>query len=141
MPEQTFETLRNELLGSGVAPRYVRRIVAELNDHLEDLRAEALARGIHEREAGEFALNAIGDQQQIAKRMLETAEFKIWIYRYPGIARFYLPVAYALLLPAAPMFACIANPRKLARWGTALMLSAGITAAMLLSMQLAIALT
>jgi hypothetical protein len=141
VPEQTFETLRNELIRSGVAPRYVQRIVAELDDHLEDLRGEALARGTHEREAGEFALNAIGDQQQIARRMLETAEFKIWIYRYPRIARFYLPVAYALLLPAAPMFAGIANPRKLARWGTALMLSAGITAAMLLSMQLAIALT
>jgi hypothetical protein len=141
MPEQSFATLRTELLESGISPRHVRRIVAELDDHLDDLKTEATSRGMSEIDAAGFAFDCIGDQQAIANRMLETSEFKTWEYRYPRIACVYLPVVYTLLLPAAPVFAGIANPGKVARWGAALMLSAGITAAMFLSMQLAIALT
>ena len=141
MPELSFDTLRSELLESGIAPRHIRRIVAELNDHLEDLMSESMAGGKTETEAKLAGLRRIGDQKLIAKQMLDTPEFRTWIYRYPKIARIYLPVAYALLLPAAPVFVGIANPRRVIRWGTALMLSAGVTAAMFLSMQLAIALT
>ena len=141
MPEHSFDTLRSELLESGIAPRHIRRIIAELDDHLEDLKNEAMAEGRTETEAEFAGLDRIGNQKLIAKQMLDTPEFKTWIYRYPKIARVYLPVAYALLLPAAPVFVGIANPRRVIRWGTALMLSAGVTAAMFLSMQLAIALT
>ena len=34
MPELSFDTLRAELLESGIAPRHIRRIIAELDDHL-----------------------------------------------------------------------------------------------------------
>ena len=141
MPELSFDTLRNKLLESGIAPRHIRRIVAELNDHLEDLKSEAMAEGRTESEAQLIGLRRIGNQKLIAEQMLDTPEIRTWIYRYPKIARVYLPVAYALLLPAAPVLVGIANPRRVIRWGTALMLSAGVTAAMFLSMQLAIALT
>ena len=141
MPDDTFAELKDQLLASGVAPRHVRRIVAELDDHYSDLMTEALARGDSQASARDFALCRIGDQSAIAERMLEDAAFKTWVYRYPRVARVYLPVAYALLLPAAPLFAGFANPGVVARWGAALMLSAGITALMFLSMQLAIVLT
>jgi hypothetical protein len=141
MPDDTFAELKDQLLASGVAPRHVRRIVAELDDHVSDLVSEALARGDSRESARDFALRRIGNQSLIAERMLEDAALKTWIYRYPRIARIYLPVAYALLLPAAPLFAGMANPGIVARWGAALMLSAGITALMFLSMQLAIVLT
>ena len=83
----------------------------------------------------------LGDTGRIADRMLESPELRTWVYHYPRLARVCLPVAYALLLPAAPVFAGIANPGVVMRWGAALMLGAGVTAAMLLGMQLAIVLT
>ena len=141
MPEQTFDALRTELLESGIASRHVKRIISELSDHLEDIEIELQERGKTKAEAREIALGRIGDQKLIAGRMLETTELRTWIYRYPRVARVYLPIAYALLLPAAPVFAGLANPGKVFRWGAALMLSAGVTAGMLLFMQLAIVLT
>lgn len=141
MHDPMFETLRSELLESGVAPRHIRRLVSELSDHVEDLRLEALSGGKSEHEAIKFATGQIGDQKLIADCMRSNADFRAWIYRYPRIARVYLPVAWALLLPAAPVFAGFANPSKVFRWGAALMLSAGVTAGMLLCMQLAIILT
>ena len=36
-----FDDLRARLLVAGVAPRYIRRYIAELEDHLADLRAAA----------------------------------------------------------------------------------------------------
>lgn len=141
MPEHTFRYLRNELQDAGIAPRHVRRIVSELEDHLEDLRDEARMLGQTAEEASRYAICRIGDQKAIAERMLDAPELRTWIYRYPRVARLYLPVAYVLLLPAAPLIAGFANPGIVFRWGAALMLSAAVTAAMFLSMQLAIALT
>ncbi len=77
----------------------------------------------------------------IARQMLARTELKLWVYRYPRLARFYLPIAYLLLLPAAPVFAGAENATAIARWGTSLMVSAAVTAAMLLLMQIAITLT
>jgi hypothetical protein len=136
-----FSVLKNELLRAGVAPRHVRRIVSELEDHVDDLQHEARELGIYDSEALGFAMRRIGDQRQIARRMLASTDLRAWIYRYPRIARIYLPVAYALLLPAFPVFAGLANPGIVLRWGAALMLSAGITAGMMLVLQLAIATT
>jgi len=139
--QQGFGTLQHDLLEAGVAPRHVRRIVAELNDHTRDLCDEALAKGMHEDEARAFALRRIGNQSEIAERMLAVPDLRSWIYRYPRVARVYLPVAYTLLLPAFPLFAGMANPGIVLRWSAALMLSAGVTAGMMLLLQLAIAVT
>ena len=38
--EPLFRNLRERLLRAGVAPRHVRRYLAELEDHLSDLLAE-----------------------------------------------------------------------------------------------------
>jgi hypothetical protein len=141
MPDGEFTRLEEQLLAAGVVPRNVRRIVDELEDHLEDLRAEAVAIGYTDAEATAFARSRLGDQKDIAQGMLDDGGLKAWIYRYPRLARVYLPVAYLLVLPAAPVFAGLANPGKVVRWGAALMMSAGVTAAMLLGMQLAILLT
>ena len=141
MRSTQFAKLENRLFESGVSPRHVRRIVMELEDHLEDLRSEAIAGGLDNDEAIAMSLARLGNQEEIAERMLSNVDLKAWIYRYPRLARLYLPVAYFLVLPAAPVFVGIANPGKVVRWGAALMMSAGVTAAMLLCMQLAIVLT
>ena len=141
MPEPAFETFRAELLESGVAPRQVRRLIAELTDHAHDLRHEALQRGLSADEAAISSARRLGDLERIVADVAQRAELRSWVYRYPRIARLYLPVAYALVLPVAPLFAGSGNAAEVLRWGVALMLSAGVTAAMLLSMQLAIAFT
>lgn len=132
MPDRTFDELRQTLQESGIAPRYVKRMVLELHDHLDDLRREAVNRGSDPFEAQQSALQRIGDQQVLARKFLERPELKTWDYRHPRIAQLYYPVAYVMLLPFAPV---------ILRWGTALLLSATITAAMLLAMQLSISLT
>lgn len=141
MADRQVGSISSRLLDSGVSPKVVRRIVIELQDHYDDLIDEAVANGVPLSQAREAADARIGDPGVIAERILETPELRSWIYRYPRIARVYLPIAYALLLPAAPVFAGMANPGVVMRWSAALMLSAGVTAAMLLSMQLAIVLT
>ncbi len=138
---QVFGKLQSELLESGVKPKHAQRITLELADHFEDLRLEALSQGVTAAQAQYQAEQRIGEQGALAERILEQTEFKTWIYRYPRVARIYLPVACALLLPVAPVFTGMANPTMVARWGAALMLGGTITAAMLLGMQLAIVLT
>ena len=141
MLEQSFDELRDFLLKSGIAPRHVKRTIAELNDHFDDLQLEAESRGLSPVDALAFAGSRIGEHKIIARQMLARTELKLWIYRYPRIARFYLPVAYLLLLPAAPVFSGAENATAIARWGTSLMVSAAVTATMLLLMQIAITLT
>lgn len=141
MHRQYFRELRSHLIDSGVAPKHVRRLTAELSDHLDDLRNDALMRDLSELDAERFALKQLGNQKIIAQKILERTELKTWIYRYPRVACVYLPVAYALLLPVSPVFAGIANPSIIVRWGAALMLGGIITAAMFLGMELAIVLT
>ena len=141
MHDSILTPLQTELVDAGVAPRHVRRIMGELSDHLDDLQTEALESGQEPADARRQAIRRLGDTQQIARRILAEPSNRAWIYRYPRVARIYLPLAYALLLPAAPVFAGLANPAAVIRWSAALMLSAGVTAAMLLCMQLAIVLT
>ena len=139
MDNQTFGALRKPLLESGVAPRHVRRMLAELHDHLDDLRQEAIENGDDSVAANDRALRKIGDQRLLARKILEQPELRTWAYRYPRIARIYYPLAYVLLLPAAPVFSGAAKASLVARWGAAMLLSATLTAAMLLGMQLSIA--
>ncbi len=141
MPEQSFDELRSYLLNSGIALRHVKRTITELHDHLEDLENEARSDGIAPIEALAYAEMRIGEHKLIARHVLAKTELKIWIYRYPRIARLYLPVAYLLLLPTAPVFAGVENASAIARWSTSLIVSAAVTAAMLLLMQIAITLT
>lgn len=141
MHEHSFKELRSHLLERGIAPKQVRRITLELSDHLDDLLVEAMANGLPADEAKTYALDKLGDQQVIASRILEHTEFKTWVYRYPRVARLYLPFAYALLLPAMPVIVGFRNPAVVVRWGAALMLSGAVTAALFLFMQLSIILT
>ena len=129
MRDRTFAQLERALRDAGVASRHIRRMTTELHDHLDDLRAEAVARGCDPFEAHASAIKRLGDQCLLAQEVIARPEFRSWDLRHPRIARVCYPVAYALLLPVAPV---------IVRWGTAMMLSAAITATMLLAMQLSI---
>lgn len=138
MPDTGFDNLRDYLLTSGMSPRYVRRAVAELKDHRADLLAEAESLGLSGEAAEKYASERLGDPADIGKCMARIEGHRAWIYRYPQLARLYLPVVYFAAVPFARVIADSGETRGFLRWGAATMLSAAVTAAMLLGMQLAI---
>jgi hypothetical protein len=141
MPETNFNALRDHLLHGGVAPRHVVRLIAELSDHHEDLELEALRQGCTPESATAQATEGIGTIGMIAEQVLHRPELKCWVHRFPRIARLALPIAYVTMLPLAPLYAGIAHAPALVRWCAGLLLSAVVTAAMLLVMQYSIAMS
>ena len=139
MPKPDFNALRDHLLESGVAPRHVVRIISELSDHQEDLEFEAMRRGSTPESAATQASQRMGTNRLIAAEILGRPELRSWFYRYPRLTRVLLPVAYVVMLPLAPVHAGVANASVIVRWCACMMLSAVVTAAMLLVMQISIA--
>jgi len=141
MPSPDFDKLRKQLLHSGVAPRHVVRAISELQDHFDDIEYEATENGLQNEAAQLHASARIGTIESIKNQYLARPELKCWVYRYPRMARVILPIAYVMILPALPIIAGIENATFLARWCACLLLSALVTATMLLVMQLSITLT
>ena len=138
MPEDQLLEFERHLLHSGVRPCHARRSSLEIREHLLDLHAGAVADGMSEHAASDFACQQIGDLQLIAADIISRTELKTWTYRYPKAASLVLPLAYVALLPTTPLFAGVARAQAIARWGVCLMLSAAITGAMFLAMQISI---
>jgi hypothetical protein len=78
-----FEELGERLLAGGIAPRHVRRYLAELADHLADLR----------RDHGDDALARLGTVDQLAAAMLAKPELRSWTARAPWATLVLGPVA------------------------------------------------
>jgi hypothetical protein len=102
-----FDGLRESLLKGGVAPRHVRRYLAELSEHLDDLTAR-------QREAGYDADNAairarvkLGSDAELADAMLGQKQFRSLAVRAPWAVFGLLPpvagivAAFALIAPLA----------------------------------------
>lgn len=139
MPESEFYEFEKQLLSSGVSPRHIRRAVLEIREHLDDIKEDALGDGMSSIEAARFARQQIGDLQLIATLIAEKRELRAWPYRYPRLARVFLPIAYAVLLPATPIFASVARVPDIARWALCVTLGAVVTGGMFLLLQLSIA--
>lgn len=138
MPEAELQDFENYLLRSGVRSCHARRATIEIHEHLEDLRAEAIADGLRPEVAAMNARQVIGDLRQIADAIVCRPELRVWTFRYPRVARAFLPLAYLAMLPTRPLFAGVAKAPEIARWGVCVMLGAAITAAMFLAMQISI---
>ena len=69
--QRLFEELRDRLLRAGVAPRHVRRYMAELNDHLADLTVEEERKGLSRKDAEASALARLGELEELAGAMIE----------------------------------------------------------------------
>lgn len=78
-----FPDLQGRLLRGGVAPRHVRRYVAELNDHLADLTIEAERGGLIGKDAEAAAILQLGSEAELAAAMLGRAELKSLSARAP----------------------------------------------------------
>jgi hypothetical protein len=99
-----FNDLRERLLRAGVAPRHVRRYLAELADHLADLTAEEERVGRSRADAESAALARLGGMDDLAKAMIEQRQFQSWCVRAPW-AMFGL--APLIFLAGAYLIACI----------------------------------
>jgi uncharacterized membrane protein len=133
--------LQNELLRSGVAPRVVRRTVGELSDHYEDLVDCALADGVESDAAEQRALAELGDWHDLAAAVRSRPELRSWAHRFPYLALIVYPLTCLAVLPAMPVMVGVANAAHLVRWAACIVLSAVVTSAIFLFMQLTIALT
>jgi hypothetical protein len=78
-----FSELRERLLRAGVAPRHVRRYLAELADHFADLIAEEEHAGRNRTEAESAALTRLGSMDDLVKAMIEQRQFQSWCVRAP----------------------------------------------------------
>jgi hypothetical protein len=97
------DELRERLLRAGVAPRHVRRYLAELRDHLADLTAEEERAGHSRAEAESAALLRLGGMDDLAKAMIERRELQSWSARAPWAMFGLAPLLY---LAGAYFVAC-----------------------------------
>jgi hypothetical protein len=86
-----FADLAETLLKGGIAPRHVRRYLAELREHLDDLTAEQRAAGYDGEDAVCRARARLGGDQELAAAMLEQKQFRSWAARAPWAVFLILP--------------------------------------------------
>jgi hypothetical protein len=120
MRDEQFESLRLELLRSGVVPCYVERTIVELEEHYADLESAALAGGLSAEEAARAAAAALGSERAIAAAILARPELLTFSTRHPRVARYLCSAATIGTLPGLPLVFCIEHRPQLARWSVAL---------------------
>jgi hypothetical protein len=99
-----FNDLRERLLRAGVAPRHVRRYLAELADHLADLRAEEERAGRGREDAESAALGRLGGTDDLSGAMIGQRQLQSYCARAPWAMFGLVP----LLLQAGAYFvACL----------------------------------
>jgi hypothetical protein len=130
MRDARFESLRPELLESGVSPFYVDRTIEELSDHYADLVAAARAAGSSPAEADRDARAALGDERTIAAAVRAHPELLAFCARWPRVAQCLNSATALGALPGAPLVFCLEHRPQLARWGAAV----GVAAALMGSM-------
>jgi hypothetical protein len=138
MHEPDFHDLATRLVQSGIAARHAHRAANEIRDHYDDLVDAAVNDGAPSREARRQAARELGKIDDLVSEMSARRELKAWAYRYPRAALVVYPLACLAALPAAPVYAGIANAPLLARWGASLLAASLFTAGLLLVLQLSI---
>jgi hypothetical protein len=131
MPDARFESLRLELLRSGVAPVYVERTIVELGEHYDDLESAGLAAGLGAEEAARIARATLGNERQIAAAVLARPELLTFSTRWPRLAHYLQSVATIGTLPGLPLLYCIEHRPQLARWSVALGVATTLMGSML----------
>lgn len=113
---QRFEGLKEQLLRAGIAPRHVRRYIAELKDHFADLVREQTEAGSDNARAEFLADQRIGSDEELLQAVLKSPELRSLTSRYPwavfGVAPVLMllaGVAGAVLLEIALFYFRIAS--------------------------------
>lgn len=131
MRDERFESLRLELLRSGVTPVYVERTILELEEHYTDLETAALASGLDADEAALVARTTLGDDRTIAAAILTHPELLSFSTRHPRVAHCLQSAAAIGALPGMPLMFCIEHRPQLARWAAAIGAAATLMASVM----------
>lgn len=97
MPRE-FDLLRERLLRAGIGAAQAGRYIAELRDHLDDLRAEEQRAGWSPNDADVRAMRRLGYVDALAEAMIARRELRTWSARAPAAA---YVVAPSIILAAA----------------------------------------
>jgi len=114
-----FEDLRERLLGAGIAPRHVRRYLAELEDHLDDLIQAQRYAGYDLENAPLRARAWLGDDDDLATAMLARPALRALPARAPWLVFGLFPLAALIALCAVPVLLLAAVASLHAQQGTA----------------------
>jgi hypothetical protein len=120
MRDERLESLRLELLRSGVNPLYVDRTIVELGEHYADLESAARAAGQSPAEAARSAAAALGHQSELVAAVLARHELLSFSTRWPRVAHCLESAATIGTLPGLPLLYCIEHRPELARWSAAI---------------------
>jgi hypothetical protein len=96
MATQRFEGLSRQLSQAGIAPRHVKRLIAELEAHFLDLVAELRSTGLSQEESESQAAVRLGTEDVLAANIIARPELKAWARQWPWLAFVLLPL---LVLP------------------------------------------
>ena len=98
-----FDDLRERLLRAGIAPRHVRRYLAELEDHLDDLIRDQRDAGYDTENAAIRARAWLGDDDDLAVAMLARPALYSLPARAPWLVFGLFPLAALTGLCAVPV--------------------------------------
>jgi len=134
MRRPDFDALRRRFHSDGISQPTAMRMVDELHVHFDDLRADIEARGVDKESAAELACEQLGSLDVVADAVRAQPALRRLSVRYRAINWLLQPVALAgsagrLAAPYA---------QSASRWLVGVCLSGLVTAALLLSLQLAI---
>ncbi len=139
MPRPDFPGFREELQAAGVSRSVICRMVEELEDHFEDLVSAHRRRGLAVDESMRMAVEELGDLAGVREFTASRPELLGFMARHPLFAGCAAPVLaagnYLRSVDVDPL------AEHAARWMTGAVISGLVTAAMFLSLQLAIALS
>lgn len=97
--------LGEALRRGGIAPRHVRRIIRELDEHRDDLLAELQSQGLPAAENEAEATRRLGSDSAIIASALARSELKSWARRWPWLAFAALPLIALPMLIVVALFA------------------------------------
>ena len=92
MTTQRFEGLSQRLLRAGIAPRQVKRLVAEIEAHFADLVAELRSAGLSQAQSESQAAVRIGTEDVLIANILAHPELRSWARQRPWLAFVLLPL-------------------------------------------------
>ena len=92
MATRRFEGLSQRLLRAGIAPRQVKRLIAEIEAHYSDLVAELRSAGLSQAESESQAAVRLGTEDVLIANVLAHPELRSWARQRPWLAFVLLPL-------------------------------------------------
>lgn len=107
MTTQRFEGLSQRLLRAGIAPRQVKRLVAEIEAHFADLVAELRSAGLSQAESESQAAVRLGTEEVLIANILAHPELRSWARQRPWLAFVLLPLLALAVQVVLSMLAAV----------------------------------